>query len=193
MRKGILTLSIGLLGLSAFVPRAKAQAAATTTGPGVFFSIGGTASAYQADYGKRVLGGVAAFGDLHFRSRYSIEGEARFLRFNTNENVREQTYLVGPRVDVLHHDGLRPYVKFLVGAGRIDFPFNYATGGYFVMAPGAGLNYRVNSFLTLRVIDAEYQVWPQFTFGALHPYGISAGVSVRITRPNLFRRDPYIY
>jgi hypothetical protein len=32
----------------------------------------------------------------------------------------------------------------------------------------------------LRLIDGEYQYWPQFTFGPLSSYGISAGLRIRV-------------
>lgn len=192
MQKKVIALCVAMLGLCAFSMRAEAQAAPALSGPGLFLSVGATASAYQADYGKRVLGGYTGVVDLHFRSRYSLEGEARFLKYHTDEGVTEQNFLVGPRVDIVHRGSLRPYAKVLVGAGRIHFPFNYATGGYLAVAPGAGLDIRLNSVITWRAVDAEYQFWPQFTYGQLHPYGISSGIMIRLTRPNLFKRDPYI-
>ena len=54
------------------------------------------------------------------------------------------------------------------------------------------MDIKLNQVITLRAIDAEYQFWPQFTYGSLHPYGIGTGIIIRLTRPNLFRRDPYI-
>jgi hypothetical protein len=29
----------------------------------------------------------------------------------------------------------------------------------------------------VRLADFEYQDWPGFTFGAIHPYGVTAGIS----------------
>ena len=49
------------------------------------------------------------------------------------------------------------------------------------VAPGGGLDYWMkNDRVSVRVVDFEYQIWPQFTFGTLHPYGVSAGISLHI-------------
>ena len=65
--------------------------------------------------------------------------------------------------------------------GKFHYPYNYAEGSYFVLAPGAGLDVKIGqSRYSVRVIDFEYQSWPNFTYGGLNPYGVSAGVTVRI-------------
>lgn len=156
-----------------------AQALPTAIGPGSYFSVGGEVSAYQSDYGKQHLIGFATFADAHITWRYGVESEARFSRYNSPEDVAESTYLIGPTV-AIRPGPLRPYVKFLVGDGRIVFPYKYAVGNYFTYAPGGGLDYVVSDRLAVRLIDVEYQMWPSFTFGEIHPYGISAGVSYRL-------------
>jgi hypothetical protein len=185
---------------------ASGQAMATASGPGLYFSIGGEVSAFQADYDPRILGGWGVYGDLHVLGRYNIEAEARFLRYNTDEDVTQTHYLIGPRVQVARAGPLRPYVKFLVGSGRMQYPFKYAEGSFLDLAPGAGLDVHLNDNIEVRVIDVEYQFWPKFQYpysqgfgyptvyetANLHPYGISAGISFRLTRPNIFRRDPYV-
>jgi hypothetical protein len=173
-------LFFALLCLAAALPRtARAQALPTASGLGSFATVGSGISAYQADYGQRVLGASMVYADVHPTWRFGIEGEARFLRYHTSEDVTQSTYLVGPHVYINPHD-VRPYVKMLVGAARMQFPFKYAQGTYFVLAPGGGVDYMVNDRLTLRVIDFEFQDWPQFTYGTLHPYGLSAGFSIRL-------------
>jgi opacity protein-like surface antigen len=158
---------------------ARAQALPAATGPGSFVSVGGGVSTFQADYGQRVLGGGFAFVDAHPTWRYGLEGEARYLRFHTDEDVTQTTYLGGFHV-YIRPQKFRPYVKFLAGMGRLDFPFHYARGTYFAMAPGAGIDYMVSDRVTIRAVDFEYQAWPQFTYGTLHPYGVSAGISFRL-------------
>jgi hypothetical protein len=158
-----------------------AQNIPTAKGPGSYLAIGGELSAFQADYGQRVLGGGVLFADLNPTWRIGLEGEARYLRFNSFEELTETNYLVGPRV-MLKPGPLRPYLKFLVGAGKITLPFHYAQGTFLSYAPGAGADYLVNDRVTIRLIDFEYQVWPDFaSYGELHPYGLSAGISWRLT------------
>jgi len=156
------------------------QAIPTAKGPGSYVAIGGGISAFQADYGQKVLGGGVLFVDLNPTWRVGLQGEARYLRFNSFEQVTETNYLAGPRV-MLRQGPLRPYVKFLVGAGKITLPFHYAQGTFLTYAPGAGIDYLLNDRLTIRVLDFEYQRWPDFSsYGELRPYGISAGLSFRL-------------
>ena len=170
-----------LLGvLLAGVNRLNAQAEYAANGPGSYLSLGVTASGFESDYGQRKIGGVSVFLDANVYRRIGVEVEARQLRFHTDEDVRESTYLAGPKIST-HGRTWRPYAKLLLGRGEFNFPFNYATGGYFVIAPGAGLDWRVaHSRLMVRLVDFEYQDWPQFSFGSIHPYGASAGFSIRL-------------
>ncbi|GAA3763844.1 hypothetical protein [Terriglobus aquaticus] len=160
---------------------AMSQALPTATGPGSNITLGGAFSIYQEDYGKQYLGGASIYTDIHPYWRYGIEAEARWLRLNQSEEVTESTYLVGPRVIVSPHArAFEPYVKMLFGAGRISLPFHYAQGGFLAYAPGGGVDYSLNNTVKVRVIDFEYQRWPDFPYGALSPYGISFGISVRL-------------
>jgi opacity protein-like surface antigen len=163
-----------------------AQALPTASGPGTYAAVGGGYSGYQVDYGKRAMGGGFVFADVHPTWRYGLEGEARYLRAHSDEDVTQTTYLGGVHI-YLRPQAFRPYAKFLVGVGRLDFPFHYGTGTYLALAPGAGVDYLVSDRISLRLIDFEYQDWPQFTYGALHPYGVSAGISIRL---NPLRRFP---
>lgn len=172
---------------------AHAQALPAASGPGLFTSVGGSVSAFQVDYGKRVDYGYSFFVDLHSFGRFGLEAEFRTLPYHTDEEVKQTTYLIGPHAYLFKRGAFRPYAKFLVGDAQMRFPFGYANGSYFVMAPGAGLDLHVLPAVDLRVFDLEYQSWPQFTYGNLHPYGISAGIKIRVTRPNIFRKDPYVY
>jgi hypothetical protein len=180
--KWISATALLLATLSACAGPAVAQEIPTQTKPGAFIAAGGTFSAYKLDYGVHRLGGATAYADLNLTTSYGVEAEARWLILNQQANVNATTYLVGPRVsfDPRVLRGVTPYVKFLVGDGKFNFPYNYATGSYFVMAPGAGIDVPVGSRLRIRLIDVEYQVWPQFSFGELHTYGASIGMSYRI-------------
>ncbi len=177
---------LGLLALALSSRGAGAQALPTATGPGSNLMVGGGYSLVQSDYGKRVLGGGFTFVDVHPQWRYGFEGEGRYLRMRTDESVTQTTYLGGLHVYLLPNS-FRPYVKFLAGVGQMDFPFHYGRGTYLALAPGAGVDYVVNDRISLRAIDFEYQEWPQFTFGNLKPYGVSAGISFRL---NPMRRFP---
>jgi hypothetical protein len=178
IRRAALALS---LLLAPFAKRqANAQAIPTATAPGLLIAVGGGgASMFQSGYGRNNIFGLNSYADLNLGG-IGIEAEARFLRYHTSEDVTENNYLIGPRVTLMHTRALRPYVKFMVGQGHIVFPFRYAQGNYFAYAPGAGVEYSIHERYIVRVIDFEYQTWPQFTYGNLNPYGISAGISLRL-------------
>jgi hypothetical protein len=164
--------------------RAGAQAIPTATGPGSFLSVGVAASGFQQDYGQHYIGGETVYVDANLYRDIGIEGEARLLNAHTSEDVKQSTYLVGPRLS-LHVFGLNPYIKVLAGRGSMVFPFHYATGSYFTYAYGGGIDWRVReSRLVVRAVDFEYQTWPQFSYGTLHPYGISVGVSYDVFHPS---------
>jgi hypothetical protein len=161
------------------VSQAIAQALPAATGPGSYVALGGGASALQADYGQRVLGGPVLWADVNLTWRIGLEGEARSLNRHTSEDVTERSYLGGIRY-TLRPQRIRPYAKFLAGAGEISLPFHYAQGTFLTLAPGAGVEYIVSDRLLWRVADFEYQSWPSFPDGNLHPYGVSMGLLFRL-------------
>lgn len=175
-RKLLLLISLWCVS----VLQTSAQAVATASGPGSYVAVGGGVAAFQSDYGKRGITGGFLYVDVNPHWRVGLEGEARFLRYHAFEDVNETNYLGGVRVLILRPRRLQPYAKFLAGIGRITLPFNYAHGSFLTYAPGAGLDVALNNRITFRAIDFEYQHWPQFTYGSLSPYGISAGLSVRL-------------
>jgi len=156
-----------------------AQAAPAGVGPGTSVSIGGGISMYKLQYGERWLGGAHGWIDANPYWWLGVEGEARWLRLNQDANTHATTYLIGPRVS-LRSGKLEPYVKVLAGAGKFNFPFNYAKGTYMVVAGGGGVDLHLGDRWKIRAIDIEYQTWPQFTFGAMKSYGASIGISYNI-------------
>jgi hypothetical protein len=169
-----------LAGLCTGAGRTVAQEIPTQIRPGAYVSAGASIAQYQMDYGQHVLGGAAVYVDVNLSAHYGIESEARWLLINQAANVHASTQLAGLRISLMYVHGFTPYVKLLGGAARFTFPYKYATGTYFVLSPGAGVDLNLRHRLTLRLLDVEYQSWPQFTYGTLHPYGASIGMSYRI-------------
>jgi hypothetical protein len=146
---------------------------------GLNINVGATASGYEVKYGEQKLLGVAGLVDFDTTRRFGIEGEGRVLMFNNLYQVQARTYLGGARY---HFDmgRFQVYGKGLVGVGQFTFPYNYAHGNYLVIAPGAGVDYRLTRRISARLADFEYQIWPQFTYGSMSSYGVSVGVRYRV-------------
>lgn len=182
-----LSQALILLALVLWLPLGHAQAVAAASSPGSNIVVGGGFSAFNNDYGANRIAGGFLFVDAHPHWRVGFEGEGRFLHLHAFEQVTEASYLGGLHVALLPRaTRFSPYAKFLVGAGEITLPFRYAHGGFLTYAPGAGVDIALNERISLRAIDIEYQHWPEFTYGALNPYGLSTGMSVRLNRVSRF-------
>lgn len=141
--------------------------------------VGGFFSVFHPDYGSNLLMGPGFYFDVDVFTHFGAEGEGRFLRMNQKLDVHEDNYLIGPRYR-FHYHGLDPYVKFMMGNGQFNFPLNLAHGGYFVWAPGGGVDMNVSPHWRWRIIDYEYQHWNNFQNSSLTPNGFSFGISYRI-------------
>jgi hypothetical protein len=170
---------------------ALAQAVATATGPGTTVVAGGGASLFDSPYGQRNLCGAHLFVDVQPHWRFGAELEVRYLWLHASEELSEKNYLAGPRV-LLRSGRWQPYAKFLVGDGHIGIPFHYASGDFLALVPGGGLDLALNDYVNVRAIDVEYQLWHAFPFGSMEPYGISAGLSVRLTPIVRFPQGPRV-
>ena len=159
-------------------PLLHAQALPTASAPGPRWLVGGTYSFFAADYGKRDLGGGSGFVDYSRSDRISYEAEVRFLTINEEVGTHQSTYLVGGKFPY-HRRWLTAYGKVLIGDGHFHFPYDYADGNYFVLAPGGGVDLALGrSRYSVRLVDFEYQWWLNFPFGTLRPYGASTGIAV---------------
>ncbi len=157
---------------------ASAQAAESADAGRALLSVGAAVSGFTLQYGDRKILGIAAWVDADTIRRFGFEGEVRRLEYHQTANVHAETYLAGVRYH-LNRGRMQPYVKALGGYGHFNFSYNYATGNYFVVAGGGGLDYRLSRRWDARA-DFEYQEWPQFTFGAMNSIGATIGVRYRV-------------
>jgi opacity protein-like surface antigen len=180
----ILKLSLPALALLLVSAEAQAQAPRASIGGRPNLYVGGYYSRFDSDYVQQKLWGFGTFVDWDLFNRLGVEGEARFLRINPTADVYSDHYLIGPRYS-RRYGRFRPYAKFLLGAGELNYPNDVAHGGYFAMAPGGGLDYRLTRHLAARA-DYEYQFWPTAPglpgqpSNGLTPSGFSFGVGYRI-------------
>ena len=147
-------------------------------------SAGGYFSYFNTDYASNHMTGFGAYVDWSPYKNFGIEAEGRWLLFNAPHDFRQYTYLAGPRYGFRRGKHMQPYVKFLLGGGVIDFPYQLAYGRYFAMAPGGGVDFRIDRHWRVRA-DYEYQIWPSavgipgIPSPALKPNGVSVGLAYR--------------
>jgi hypothetical protein len=157
-----------------------AQSAPSALRSPITLTIGGTASAFDPDYVQNKLIGIGAYVDLDIPHHLGIEAEGRWQRFREFEGISQDNYLIGPRYRFHRIWKAQPYAKALVGYSNMNFEDGFGTGRFTTVAFGGGLDLRVDRHWSVRVPDVEYQYWPSFLNGSLHPYGVSAGISYRL-------------
>ena len=152
--------------------------------------VGAALSNYSIDWGPgQRMFGISAWADWlpnglpgHLHG-LGIEATGRAIDFDRKvPRMRQDTILGGPMYAWNPYHGFRPYVRFGIGIGSIDFPppaqFPYYSHDTFlVSAPGGGAEYHLWQHLWVRG-DYEYQFWHQ-TFGPndLTPQGFTIGAS----------------
>ena len=94
-------------------------------------------------------------------------------------NIREDNYLIGPRILAPRYKKLRPYGKVLFGYGRMNFQYNFAYGRFADLALGGGVDYPLTKRISARV-NFEYQLWPNWVNGTLKPYGGDVGIAYKV-------------
>ncbi len=106
-----LRTALGLLLLWALLsPRhLAAQAAPAVLGGDHTLWAGVEYSNFTPDFGppQRLIG-VGGYVDFNWNSRYAIEGETRFLRFNGFNGEYEDNYLAGPKINVFATENSAP-------------------------------------------------------------------------------------
>jgi opacity protein-like surface antigen len=165
-----------------------AQVAPSVYGGGANFWTGTEYSYFDSDLaGPTKTGGIGVYAIFNRDAHWSAEVSARFMSFTPSDAGVEQTYMTGPRY-MLHRRGrLQPYVKALVGVGKINFPNDLGHGSYFIYAPGGGAEYAVRPRLSIRV-DYVYEFWPSapgipnLPSHGVTPHGFSVGASYRVFR-----------
>ncbi len=178
IRRVALSAMFGMVCFAASVA-ASAQVVPAGYQERVAIHVGGTASEYYLEYGQTRLLGATAFSDIDIGRHYGIEAEARFLEFNQPENIHAETYLAGPRAR-LNLGRFQVYGKGLVGIGVFHYPYSFGTDTDFVVGGGGGVDFHLSPRVHLRLADVEYQYWPEFQYGPMSSFGISAGLRVRV-------------
>jgi len=174
---------------------AYSQVAPAASQGGVPIVIGGGFSDYSIDWGPgKRMDGISAWVDW-YPSRLpavlnglgiEIAGhDIDYARPAGIGTMRQDTGEGGPIYTWDHYRNFRPYVKYLMGIGAIDFastgPYRHDTFGIF--SPAGGLEYHAWRHIWIRG-DYEYQFWHD-TFGPhdLTPAGFTIGASYDFRPP----------
>jgi hypothetical protein len=175
---------------------ARAQAVPSAYEQRFTINVGLLGSAFQPDYAAGAfaqtspnrLYGPGAYVDVKLTRYVQIEAEARWLRFNPYLDIREDNYLIGPRLPIekLRYKRANPYAKVLIGNSRMNFEYSGAYNHYTDIAFGGGVDIKLTKKITIRAIDFEYQMWPNwpnipgYLNTTLSPYGGSVGISYKV-------------
>jgi hypothetical protein len=161
--------------------------------------VGAGFSDFSIDWGPgRRMEGISAWVDWYpnrmptVLNGLGIEAAGHDINYGLPAGIskmRQDTGEVGPIYAWNHYRNFRPYVKYLLGIGSIDFPPTgpYSHDTFLVFSPGAGVEYRAWRHVWIRG-DYEYQYWHQ-TFGPhdLDPNGFTIGASYDF-RPSALER-----
>ncbi len=128
--------------------------------------------------------GVTVYANAGLRGRLAAQIDVHLDSLITPIDIGEDTYQIGPRFNLLHEDRVNVYAKALGGLGRFSYqagtyPFP-RTDTYGVFSFGAGIEYRLSRSIDIRAIDLEFQSWPGFPGGSLHPVVASMGLAWRL-------------
>ena len=155
-------------------------------------------SGYDVDWGHGRMFGGTIWADWYPERMPSVlhglgvEFEARDISLDRHLppqlNLRQDTAGGGPIFSWRHYRNFHPYAKFMIEDGSYDFsPVPVGSGFYshaslMLLAPGAGLEYRVYRAFWARA-DYEYQTWQTLLGQTPNPQGVTVGVSYNFAYP----------
>ena len=133
-------------------------------------------SNFSMDWGPgQRMNGITAWVDLYplpgVVKNLGFEVEGRDINYMRSiPNLRERTGLGGVIYSFSRFEKVHPYMKFLAGVGRMDFPAfpgfpNYTHDTFSVTTPGGGVEIQAYQHVWIRA-DYEYQMW----YNAFGPY-----------------------
>jgi opacity protein-like surface antigen len=169
-------------------------------------AVGAGFSVYNTDWASHYMEGGSLWVDWSFTGGpsllhgFGLEAEARDISLGRGThsgvpaNFRLDTAGGGVMYTWHHFHNLKPYAKFLLEYGGIDWDnpnpnFKHETRS--VLAPGGGVEYRLFRSISLRG-DYEYQSWPDIAIyrpnstHILDPQGFTIGAMYDFRHRNSF-------
>jgi opacity protein-like surface antigen len=179
----ILTAILFVSALSVFPQVAPAAYSASSAQ----WSVGLGPSSYDVDWGHGRMEGGTLWIDWQppqippILDGVGVELEGRDISLGHSSsqpaNFRLDTAGGGVIYNWKHFRNFRPYAKFIVSFGAIDWDNpdpHYDHETRTVTAYGGGMQFRAFRNLWARV-DYEYQAWPSIAFQTLDPQGFTVG------------------
>jgi len=134
----------------------------------------------------RIWGG-SIYANLNTSGHFGLTVQFDYPDAVTPDDYLQKSYLAGMRYIYPIHSRFIPYGKALVGLASMSYdrPVNWiivpgTPGSYAAFAYGGGLDVRFSHRITVRAIDVQFEDWPGFPGGAIHPSIISIGAAYRI-------------
>jgi len=159
-------------------------------------SVGGGLSNFNVDWGHNNMDGGTLW--LDYNANILVKGlgfelEVRDIsrdRGTNPPNFREDAADVGYIYRWPHYRNFRPYAKYLVGLGSVDYAVpgdpNLSHANRINAMLGGGMNYRVYRHVWIRA-DYEFQAWARFvdySGNTIHltPKGVTIGAMYDFAR-----------
>jgi hypothetical protein len=130
----------------------------------------------KPDYVNTNIQGVSFWGDYDFLKHVGVEASVHIGSIITPSDIDENSYMVGPRFMIRRHK-FTGYAKFIFGRATITNTDYNLSSSYNAYAYGGGLEYRATRKINVRVLDFEYQQWPNFEPNTLSPIAITVGAA----------------
>jgi opacity protein-like surface antigen len=195
MRRKLMMVPILALFFMGAGLKARAQVTYSAEEGRLPFTVGAGVSDFSDDWGylnpRQV--GITIWADWRLPHMprvlqgLGLEFEGRDVNYDTPSYLpghRMDTALGGPIYQFRRQSRIRPYVKYLMGIGSIDFPndTNYSHDTRTVFAPAGGVDVRFWNRFSVRG-EYEYQYWHEifgpndltpngYTIGAVYDFGL---------------------
>lgn len=182
-------ISIAVLCLSAVLGlsmQAHGQALPSAARPvevqaGVGFSFARPDFVSPYNPGFPYIKGFTVYADATYHHRFGFEAEVHDDSILTPADIGENTYMIGPKVSVIHQDRMNLYAKGLGGLGAFEYQKNTYpnphTDTYGIFAVGGGIEFRASRHINVRAIDIEQQWWRGFAPRGIAPFVATLGVA----------------
>ena len=138
----------------------------------------------RPDYIQSTLPAITAFADFDLRPHLGAEAEFHDVIGRADSRIAERSYELGGRY-LRTYGRLVPYAKGMFGLGQFQYPHGAPTLDYWLLAAGAGTDYKLTERIHLRG-EYEYQCWGGFANGGLHPQIVTFAVAYHF--PGTLRR-----